>query len=104
MTLKAQTYRISLNVVLLLILLACLAFNPAPGLALGNDGTTLPDFAEFSKTVQNSDPSVLRGVYIPGVLALPVVQQPAGNAGYVSGNNGEVTQFGMAAQFGNVGL
>jgi hypothetical protein len=33
-----------------------------------------------------------------------VIQQPAGEAGYVSPIDGEVTQFGMAARFENVGL
>jgi len=104
MTLNAYTHRTTLNTILLLAILSCLFFNPAPALALGNGTATFPDFAEFTKTVQNSDATVLRGVYVPEVLALPVTQQPAGNAGYVSSRVGEVTQFGMAAQFGNVGL
>ena len=104
MTLKAYTHRTTLNTVLLLALLSCLFFHPVPALALGNGGAALPGFAEFTKTVQNSEANVLRGVYVPEVLALPVSQQPAGNAGYVSSKEGEVTQFGAAAQFGNVGL
>ena len=104
MTLKAYTHRTTLNTTLLLAILSCLLFNPVSALALGNGGTALPDFAEFTKTVQSSEANVLRGVYVPEVLALPVSQQPAGNSGYVSNKEGEVTQFGMAAQFGNVGL
>jgi hypothetical protein len=38
------------------------------------------------------------------VLALPIVQQPAGEAGYVSGRDDEATQFAMASQYGNIGL
>jgi len=104
MTLKAYTHRTTLDTTLLLAILSCLLFNPVSALALGNGGTALPDFAEFTKTVQSSEANVLRGVYVPEVLALPVSQQPAGNSGYVSNKEGEVTQFGMAAQFGNVGL
>lgn len=104
MTLKAYTYRITLNTILLLAVLGCLFVQPAPALALGNGGTALPTFVEFTKAVQNSEANVLRGVYVPEVLALPIIQQPAGNAGYVSGKLGEVTQFAMAAQFGNIGL
>lgn len=104
MTLKACTHRITLNTILLLALLGCLFVQPAPALALGNGGTALPTFVEFAKSVQNTDANVLRGVYVPDVLALPITQQPAGNAGYVSSKAGEVTQFGMAAQFGNIGL
>jgi hypothetical protein len=70
---------------------------------LGND-EAVPDFSEFSQTVQNNEAGVLRGVYVPDVLALPVVQQPAGSAAYVSPMEGQITQFGLASQFGNVGL
>src|SRR5215216_1750258 len=104
MTLNVYTYRNTLRAILLLAILSCLFFNPAAAFGLGNSGSALPDFAEFTKTVQNQEANVLRGVYVPDVLALPVTQQPAGNAGYVSGKEGEVTQFGMAAQFGNIGL
>ena len=104
MTLKACTHRTTLNTILLLAVLGCLFVHPAPALALENGGTTLPTFVEFAKAVQNSEATVLRGVYVPDVLALPIIQQPTGNAGYVSSKLGEVTQFGMAAQFGNIGL
>jgi hypothetical protein len=104
MTLKAYTHRTTLQAILLLAVLSCLFFHPAPAVALGNGGAAFPDFAEFSITVQNSEANALRGVYVPEVLALPVTQQPPGNAGYVSSRDGEVTQFNMAAQFGNVGL
>ena len=104
MTLKAQSQRTTLNATPLLAILSYLFLNPVPALAFGNGGAAIPDFAEFTKTVQNHEANVLRGVYVPGILALPIAQQPAGNAGYVSNKVGEVTQFGMATQFGNVGL
>lgn len=102
--LTTKTLRTSLNTSLLLIIFTSLFFNPIPSKALENGETALPDFAEFSKSVQNGEKDVLRGVYVPDVLAFPVVQQPATNAGYVSDVDGELTQFGMAAQFGNVGI
>ena len=104
MTLKAYIHRTALNVVFLLTVFAGLFFPSNPAQALGDSEAGLPDFAEFSKTVQNHEANILRGVYVPDVLALPIAQQPAGNAGYVTGHTGEVTQFGMAAQFGIVGL
>jgi hypothetical protein len=103
MTLNTKLHRTSLNAGLLLVLFVSIFFNPIPAQALENK-EALPAFSEFSKAVQNNQAGVLRGVYISDVLALPIVQQPAGNAGYVSPNDGEITQFGMAAQFGNVGL
>lgn len=103
MPLNAKPLRTSLNAILLFVILACLFFNPAPAGALDNVGA-LPDFMEFAKSVQNNEAGVLRGVYVPNVLAFPVIQQPSGKPGYVSPTDGEITQFGMASQFGNVGL
>ena len=104
MTLKNQTFRTALNASLLLAVFISAFFNSNAAFALENGKSPLPAFSDFSKTVQNGDASTLRGVYVPDVLALPIVQQPAGNAGYVSMEDGKVTQFGMASQFGNVGL
>jgi len=104
MTLKNQTLRIALNASLLLAVFISVLLNPNSAFALGNSESPVPNFSDFSKIVQNGEASILRGVYVPDVLALPIVQQPAGNAGYVSTEDGKLTQFGMASQFGNVGL
>jgi hypothetical protein len=106
MALKSRkTARISLrlNLNLLLLLLTSLCLNTHSVFAVGN-GVSLPSFADFSQIVQNGQKEMLRGVYVDNVLALPVVQQPSGNTIYVSNNDGEVTQFGVASQYGNVGL
>jgi hypothetical protein len=105
MALKKQNTRFPLRVSLSLLLLAfsSLFLNPISALALGNSAA-LPAFTDFSKSVQDGQKDVLRGVYADQVLALPVVQQPSGNAGYVSNYDGKATQFGMASQFGNIGL
>jgi hypothetical protein len=71
---------------------------------MGNGKANLPNFTDFSKAVQNVKADTLGGVYVPNVMALPVVQQPSGNDGYVSNYDGQVTQFGLASQYGNVGL
>jgi hypothetical protein len=104
MTLNARIHRAPLQIIIFLALLTSLFFNPAPAIALGDGESALPDFGEFLKRVQNNEASVLRGVYVPDVLAFPVVQQPAEEAGYVSHADGEITQFNMAARFENVGL
>jgi hypothetical protein len=95
------SFRVNLG--FLLAAFITLFFSPISVLAQGNT-TTLPTLAEFSKKVQNGQAAVLRGVYVANVLALPIVQQPLSDSGYVSGNNGEATQFQMAAQYGNIGL
>jgi hypothetical protein len=62
------------------------------------------DLDSFIASVSNGDGSALTGVYIHDVMAFPIVQQPAGSAGYVSTADNVVTQFGMASQFGTTGL
>lgn len=104
MTLKRPFPQSTLSAGILLAVLLSLFFQPLPAQAGGTNAPALPVFAEFSQTVLNGEAGVLRGVYVPNVLALPVVQQPAGKAGYVSNHDGQATQFSMASQFGNVGL
>jgi hypothetical protein len=88
---------------LLLTILVSLFYNPIATKAIGESGI-LPAFADFAKSVQNGDVKALRGVYVDDVLALPIVQQPSGSSAFVSNNDGEITQFGMASQYGNIGL
>jgi hypothetical protein len=103
MSLNNQTPRTALNLALLLFLFAALFFNPTSTLAQGNE-VALPGFTDFSQMVQNGEAEVLRGVYVADTFALPVVQQPSDSPGYVSNYDGQLTQFSMAAQFGNLGL
>ena len=103
MTLNTQTKRTTQTASFLLAIFASLFYNPIHTRALGTL-PGLPTFAEFSKTVQNGRAKVLRGVYVDDVFALPIIQQPSGSPAFVSTNDGELTQFGMPAQYGNVGL
>lgn len=78
--------------------------NPRPFAPTDTAERILPSFAEFSESVWNNQANVLRGVYVPDVLALPIVQQPADQPYYVSSYNGEATQFSMPSRYGNIGL
>jgi hypothetical protein len=60
--------------------------------------------SSFIHSVRDGDAKALRGVYVRDVIALPIVQQAGGNAGYVSNSDKVLTQFNMAAEAGNVGL
>lgn len=86
-----------------------------PVTAFANPWTTTPDFTVINSEVGQSlpdfiqsnytgDSNVLVGVYIPGVLALPIGQQPANNAGFVTRESDQVTQFALASNFGTIGL
>ena len=103
-----RTY-IFYSVQVFIIALGLLAM-PVPALALSDPAeretseATLPDYVSFIESVKSGQTGILRGVYAPGVLAVPIVQQPVGYPGFVSQNDGEITQFRMAAEAGNVGL
>lgn len=88
----------------LLLFFVSFFLNPQLTQAIGHAENTLPDFVAFSKSVQNGEANVWRGVYMPNVLALPVIQQPADDSYYVSNRNGEATQCFIASEYGNVGL
>jgi len=91
-----------LEAVLILGLLACLA-NPRAAVR-ADSSSTLPQLSEFVAAVANSQSDVVKGVYVPGVLADPVIQQPPEYPGYVSVVDGTLTQFSMAAQYGTLGF
>jgi hypothetical protein len=89
---------------LIVFFLTAFFLNPDPTQAIGIVDKEIPTFAEFRQSVQNGDANDLRGVYVPSVLHLPVVQQPEDRPYYVSNRNGEATQFAMASRYGSIGL
>jgi hypothetical protein len=68
------------------------------------DGKVLPGLEDFVRQVSNGRAGELRGIYIPGILAATVVQQPAGMDDFVSPWQNVITQFGLASRFGSTGL
>ncbi|MEW6402700.1 MAG: hypothetical protein AB1649_12935 [Chloroflexota bacterium] len=93
-----------LNTVALLAVLASILVNPPPVFADGTPVAALPDLASFTLSVLNGQSNELRGVYVRNVMAMPVVQQPVVDAGYVASIDNVITEFRMAAEVGNVGL
>ncbi len=72
--------------------------------AVASAGSSVPIFGDFLNAVSDGESNVIRGVYVPGVLAYPVVQQSPDDPGEVTSHEGEVSQFGMAARYQVVGL
>lgn len=64
----------------------------------------IPSFSSFAESVKDGNPEALRGIYVHGVMAYPIVQQPYGNPAYVSSEANVVTQFSIATEVGNIGL
>ena len=64
----------------------------------------LSGFDAFLQSVSNGNSDQVTGLYVDGALALNVAQQPASNPAFISNNSGEVTQFGLASNYGSLGL
>ena len=101
---KQNTLKNFIQAIGLFVIALSLFFMPVSVHADSQTSLSLPNFPSFVESLKDGSADVLKGVYVPDVLSLPVVQQPIGNPGYVSTNAGVVTQFSMAAEVGNVGL
>ncbi|HVN56248.1 MAG TPA: hypothetical protein VMT46_18100 [Anaerolineaceae bacterium] len=59
---------------------------------------------EFISQIRNGKSGQLVGIYAPDIMALPVIQQPAKSPSFVSTAPDTLTQFGMASQYGTIGI
>lgn len=64
---------------------------------------TLP-VLDFAQSLVDGNSGVIRGLYVEEKFAYPVIQQPSGNAGFVSTASEVVTDFAMARKYGVTGL
>lgn len=58
----------------------------------------------FVQSLIDGNSNTIRGLYVENKFAYPVVQQPSGNAGYVSTTDDVITDFAMPRQYGVTGL
>jgi len=74
--------------------------------ALNNDakGGTLPLLDVLISPLRGGQADSVRGIYIPDLLTASVVQQPSGDHEFISTEENTLTQFGLASQFGSIGL
>jgi hypothetical protein len=63
-----------------------------------------PNLIEFRSSLSYGSEARIVGIYAPGAFALPVVQQPASNPGFVSNVPETITQFGLASDYGTIGF
>ncbi len=64
----------------------------------------LSNFETFRQSSSTGNSEQVTGIFVDGALALRVGQQPSGSPAYISSNVGEVTQFGLASDYGSLGL
>lgn len=70
-----------------------------------SDHASIKTLEDFAASLNNGKSSQIVGLYAKDIFALQVVQQPSGNAGYVSASSSSVvTQFGMASSYGSIGM
>ena len=77
---------------------------PPPTIDSWTSRQQLPSLNNFVDNLFNGQAKSARGVYVPGFMALPIVQQPSGNTGFVSEQPGTATQFQLAQRYGVLGL
>lgn len=86
-----------------LILVISLAISIFPVHAAELSAAT-PSFTSFVTSVKDGQAGVLRGVYVEGLFALRITQQPTKSPAFVSSTQGVVTEFQAAKAAGNIGL
>ena len=96
----------SILVVSLLVLLLgrLLPVENVHALSASSQQGDLPDLLTFVDQVKNGEAGELRGLYVPELFAITVVQQPAGDHEFVSPRHNILTQFGLASRYGSTGL
>ena len=105
---------LSILVLSVCLSLASAAFTLAPSPITGTTSPMNVDLTtkisqsagltEFINQVRNGKSGQLVGIYVPDLMALPVVQQPSKNPAFVSTEASTLTQFGMASQYGTTGI
>ncbi|HOD06176.1 MAG TPA: hypothetical protein PKH92_14115, partial [Anaerolineaceae bacterium] len=99
-----------ITLVLIFVLLAAgllaqsMPFIPVTGGDMVVVAEDIPELSEFIAGVKNGQPDQLVGIYAAGALTQPIVQQPVTDPAFVSTQPGEVTQFGLASNYGTIGL
>ncbi len=74
-----------------------------PNVSNSSPSATLPKLKSFVANVKNGH-NDLTGVYVGGIFAFKILQQPSNNAGFVSTQPDALTQFRMANQYNTIGL
>lgn len=90
----------TLSKTLAILTVLLLAFTLVPVGKVQAAGTD--SLEDFTSSLPKSDATKLVGVFANDILSASIVQQSS--AAYVSSRAGTVTQFGLAGQYGSIGL
>ena len=95
---------ISFFIFITILCAAVLPSGNAYALIESSNTSASPSLEVFIQQVRNGQANELRGIYIHGVLAAGVVQQPNGKDEFISPWENFVTQFTLPSRFGSTGL
>jgi len=62
------------------------------------------ELRNFIASVNTGQANIVTGLFVNEQLALDVIQQPSNNPGYISPTENTVTEFGMARDYGTIGM
>jgi len=102
MTFRVPRLISTFSLAMLLVLLG--TFAPSRSVYAYASTPAIPVLSQFITQLRDGRARDLRGVYVPNVLAAPIVQQPVGQYGFVSSRRGVLTQFSLPAKFETTGL
>jgi hypothetical protein len=71
---------------------------------LASSNSSVPQLEDFIHRVIDGQSGEPRGLYAPGILALQILPQPAGQPAYIAVQDGTVTRFQNAEPFHTIGL
>lgn len=97
-SLDRRLFSLALVLVILTSAVPLYAASAAPAA----DAAAIPDLRTFTETVMDGNAKMLRGIYVDGVFAYPVVQQRYSMQ--VSEVPGTLTQFGWPSSYGVTGI
>jgi len=101
-----KSIRSILNVSLLFFILFTMfvPFDSTQALNNGSAVGNLPLPGALLNPLKDDQADSVRGIYIPELLTVLVVQQPSGNPEFISTEENTLTQFDLASKFGSIGL
>lgn len=101
MSITARARRILFSLIIVVLTASGLP-HPARALTVAPNAAFIPDLRTFTESVVNGNRDTLRGVYVDGVLALPVLQQVY--SAQVWEKPDSLTQFALPWKYGVTGL
>jgi len=104
MALKSIRSILNVSFLFFILFTTVIPFDNTHALNNGSAGGNLPLLDALVSPLNGGQAESVRGIYIPDLLTAPVVQQPFENREFISTEENTLTQFGLASNFGSIGL